>query len=132
MLTATYYNEHDGDVDILRLKTTEWEHTVTCSHLEDDLDVLVCLGSDEGTHVVGLEVMAASFYLPLGKRGYDADADTLTLGDVPAAPAKTTENADIITYWQPDNYDCMSLTPVAVTIRRASEHLNGVFTGAVR
>lgn len=128
MLKATYSEE----VDILRLKTAEWELSVTCSHLEDDLDVLVSLDSDEGTHVVGLELMAASVYLPLGKRGYDADADTLTLGDVPAAPAKITENADIITYWKPDNYEGMSLTPVGVTLRRASEHLNGVFSGTLR
>ena len=119
MLTATY----SAEVDILRLKTAEFEREVTCAHLEDDLDVLVSLDSDEGTCVVGLEVMAASVYLPLGKRGYDADADTLTMGDVPAAPAKTTENADIITYWQPDNYEDTSLAPVGVTLRRASEYL---------
>ena len=117
---------YDREVDILRLLTEESEREVTCVHLEDDYGVLVGLDSDEGTHVVGLEVMGASAYLPLGQQGYDASADTLTLGDVPNAPAKTTENADIITYWQTDNSGLLLLVPIGVKIRRASEHLNGV------
>ena len=119
MLKASY----SAETNILRLKTTEWGREETCAHLEDDLDVLLSLDDEAGTHVVGLDVMAGSAYLPLGKRGYDAEADTLTLGVVPDAPEHTAENADIVTYWQPDRHEGRSLTPVGVTLRRAAWHL---------
>ena len=87
-------------------------------------EVVIDLADDDGRHIVGLMVMGASSYLPLGKRGYDADADTLTLGVATADPANVTENDDVVTYWQLSHYatdSCME--PVGVTIRQASKHL---------
>ncbi len=111
---------YDREVDILRAMTGESDNEMTCAHLEDDVGVLVGLDDDGGTHVVSLEIMGASAYLPLGKRGYDPDADTLTLGE--ADVSHSTENGDIVTYWR----ETPDMDLIGVTLRRASTHMNGV------
>ncbi len=113
---------YDKDVDVLRLFTGEDEET--SSSLLDLLEVVVHLTDDESRHVVGLEVIGASSYLPLGRCGYDTKADTLTLGATVSDPANITENADIVTYWQESPWEPGAcIEPVGVTIRRASKHL---------
>ena len=49
------------------------------SLLYDD-DVVANLGAEDGRDVVGVLLLSASSYLPLGKRGYDAKTDTLDDG----------------------------------------------------
>ncbi len=112
-LTVVY----DREVDVLRVLTGESDQEVSCADLEDDPGVLVGLVDDHDTHVVSLEVLGASAYLPLGKCGYDSDADSLTLGSVNHADHHS-ENGDILTYW------CGDMNPVGVTLRQASTHLN--------
>ncbi len=120
---------YDKDVDVLRVVTGE--EGETSSSLVDLLEVVVDLADDEGRHVVGLEVLGASSYLPLGRRGYDAETDTLTLGATMSDPAHVTENGDLVTYWRELPPDPV-MDPIGVTIRRASKHLNGVFEDAGR
>ena len=116
---------YDKDVDVLRLLTDEDE--ATSSSLLGLEEVVVDLDAD-GSQVVGLMVMGASAYLPLGKRGYDPRTDTLTLGTVVDDPAKVTHNANIVTYWQPDRYEPdTGVEPVGVAIKQASKHLDGLF-----
>ena len=113
---------YDRNVDVLRLFTGEPEST--SSSLVGREEVVIDLADDNSRHVVGLMLMGASSYLPLGERGYDADADTLTLGVATVDPSNITENDDIVTYWQLSHYatdSCME--PVGVTIRQASKHL---------
>ena len=117
---------YDREVDILRALTRESDNEVTCAHLEDDAGVLVGLDDDEGTHVVSLEIMGASAYLPLGNRGYDVRDDTLSVGDVSDA-AHTTVNGDIVTHWR-EHSDESYMEPVGVSIRRVSEHLKELRT----
>ena len=114
---------YDKDVDVLRLFTGE--EGVTSSSLIGLEEVVVDLADDEGNQVVGLEVMGASKYLPLGRRGYDADADTLTLGVTANDPAHMTKNGDIVTYWQETpNEPEPFMDPIGVTLKRASKYLN--------
>ena len=121
---------YDPEVDVLSLRTGEAE--ATCSSLDDDPDVVLSLAHDE-TRVVGLEVLGASAYLPLGKCGYDVESDTLTLGVALSDEAFTKENGDIVSYWrefpgEPNMY------PVGVALRQASKHLHraGASKGGLR
>ncbi len=115
---------YDEDVDVLRVFTGEDE--TTSSSLTGLEEVVVDLDGAKN-HVVGIMVMGASAYLPLGKRGYDPQTDTLTLGAVVSDPAKITHNSNIVTYWQPDRYEPdRHVEPVGVAIRQASKHLNGI------
>ncbi len=116
---------YDQDADVLRVMTHEADREVTCAHLEDDLGVLVGLDDDAGTHVVSVDVMGASAYLPLGTLGYDSASDTLTLGAGVSDATIVTDTGDIVTYWRSVPGDSV-LTPIGVAIRRASEHLVGV------
>ena len=117
---------YDKNVDVLRLLTGEKGET--SSSLVDLPEVVVDLAQEEGHHVVGLEVLGAAAYLPLGKRGYNPGEDTLTLGETAGDPTLVTENGDIVTYWRELPNDPV-MDPIGVTIRRASEHLNGMFSG---
>ena len=83
----------------------------------------------EGSYdFVGIEVLGLSGYLPLGKRGYDSESDTLLMGRTPTPgvePELIIENGDIVVYWQTvDDDDADGLPhPVAVAVKRASIHL---------
>lgn len=112
---------YDKEVDVLRLLTGEDE--ATSSSLYDDIDIVVDLDKNE-ERVLGLMIIGASTYLPLGKRGYDAETDTLTLGTVATEPALITRNADFITYWMKDRYEGDdTLDPIGVAVKHASKHL---------
>ena len=115
---------YDPVADVLRFLTGEDE--VTSATLIDAYEVVVSLATDEGHHIVGIDVMGASSYLPMGKSGYDPDNDTLTLGSTPAE-AGVTENGDIVGYWMVDAVDSGSfMDPVGVVIRNASQHLGQI------
>ena len=115
----------DREVDVLRLVTGEdGETSASLAGLED---VVVDLATADGHHIIGVEVMGGSAYLPLGKRGYDPETDTLTLGTAVSDPALITENGDIVGYWEADRIEPDSfMDPVGVAIRQASKHLDGV------
>ena len=118
---------YDPEVDALRV-TTETPEAV-CESLWDPEhhDVVVDLAAEDGLDIVGLDVMWASIYLPLGKRGYDAKTDTLLMGRATTEPELISENGDIIGYWERDKDEpdgC--LNPIGVAINRASVHLGRV------
>ena len=79
---------------------------------------------DWKSHVpVGLEVIGVSAWLPLGKRGYCKETDTLTFGGNVETATVIAENGDLIAYWSPDQFDPDHLLPIAVDLRNASKNL---------
>ncbi len=111
---------YDQEVDALRL----WngEKRTTSTSIVGLEDVVLDLADEDSRHVVGLEILGADAYLPLGKRDYDPKNDTLTLGAVVGDPACISESGDIVTYWR----EAPDVDPVGVLIRQASRHLNGI------
>ena len=93
--------------------------------LRDDFGVIFVIdGEDEGDeNVTRVDVHGATRFLPLDtERGYDADTDTLTLGDKPDADYRVVDNGDFVSYrqWFDDGSEW---DVVAVDLRRASVHL---------
>jgi hypothetical protein len=91
--------------------------------LRDYFEVILTL-ADEGSELITrLTVLHATDFLPLDTdRSYDADTDTLTLGDKSDADCRVVENGDFVGYWQ----ECDGgryWDVVAVDLRRASVHL---------
>ncbi len=85
--------------------------------------VMIDLPNEDSYEAVGLEVFAISAWLPLGKRGYCAKTDTLTIGHGVETATVVAENGDLVAYWAPDEYDPDDLSPIAVDLRNASKHL---------
>ena len=96
--------------------------------LLDASGIVLHLATKDGYDIVGVTVMGASAYLPLGNGGYDVETDTLLMGRSTSDPEHITENGDIIGYWQLDEYDPSDgyRDPIGVAIRRASVHLAAV------
>ena len=108
--------------DYLRL-ITQTPSAVSASLL-DDPGVALDLATEDGHEIVGVEVLGISAYLPLGNRGYDAEADILTMGKTATDPELITENGDLVAYWHVDEYEPDGYRdPIGVAIRRASVHL---------
>ena len=68
---------YDREANVLRIITDT--PAATAASLLDDPGVAVELATDDGHDIVGLILMGASAYIPLGK-SYDAASDTLLLG----------------------------------------------------
>ena len=115
---------YDPEVDALRV-TTDTPGVVSASLLDPEYDsVAVDLATEDGCEIVGLDVIWASTYLPLGKRGYDPGADTLLMGRSTCNPELITENGDLVGYWHVDKHEPGGYRdPIGVAIRRASVHL---------
>ena len=112
---------YDREANVLRM--TNGAPVATAASLLDDPDVAVELATVDGHDIVGLIVIGASSYLPLGS-GYDAKTDTFLLGEKTDDPSLVTECGDFIGYWQVDELEPEGFwDPVGVTIRRASVHL---------
>ena len=93
--------------------------------LADDVTVYVELNEGDRS-VLGIIVQHGGPYLTMQK-GYDADADTLTIGRTTDDPELTSENDVFIGYWQVDESDVDgALEPIGVTLRNASKHLGKV------
>ena len=102
--------------------------------LRDDFGVIFVIdGEDEGDeNVTRVDVHGATRFLPLDtERGYDADTDTLTLGDKPDADYRVVDNGDFVSYrqWFDDGSEW---DVVAVDLRRASVHLAPVLAARPR
>ena len=91
---------YDREVDILSVVTDTPE--AICASLLDGPDIAVSLATEDGHDIVGLEVLGASAFIPLGKLGYDAVTDVLTMGRTSQDPELITENGDLVAYWQVD------------------------------
>ena len=115
---------YDPEVDALRI-TTDTLGVVSASLWDPEYDsIAVDLATEYGCEIVGLDIIWASTYLPLGKSGYDADTDTLTIGRTSADPELITRNGDLIAYWHSDKHEPGGYRdPIGVAIRRASVHL---------
>ena len=115
---------YDPEVDALRI-TTDTLGVVSASLWDPEYHSVVAdLATEDGHDIVGLEVLGASAFIPLGKLGYDTDTDTLTMGKTTTDPDLITENGDLIGYWRVDEYDPDGYRdPIGIAIRRASVHL---------
>ena len=112
------------EVDALRITTGTPEAVSESLWDTEHHDIVVDLVEEDSCDIVGLDVMWASAYLPLGKKGYDAESDTLLMGRATSEPELITKNGDLVGYWQvdEDNPDGI-LNPIGVAIKRASVHL---------
>lgn len=93
--------------------------------LRDDFRVIFAIdGEDEGDeNITRVDIHDVSRFLPLrAERGYDADTDTLTLGNRPDADYRVVDNGDFVSYrqWFDDGSEW---DVVAVDLRQASVHL---------
>ncbi len=91
--------------------------------LRDYFDVILVFESEDTENIARVRLLHATDFLPLGaERGYDADTDTLTLGDKPTADYRVVDNGDFVSYrqWFDDGSEW---DVVAVDLRRASVHL---------
>ena len=126
------YVYYDDEVDALRITTDAFRIAAdkdegTSPPLWYNDDIVVDLATEDGHDIVGLGILCASLYLPLGKKGYDAETDTLLMGDSTSDPALITENGDFIGYWKVDeDYSDGFLYPIGVVVKRASVHLTDV------
>ena len=89
----------------------------------ENWSIILHVPEDERRCAAALEVIGISSWLPLGKRGYCEETDTLTIGRGAETATVVAENGDLIAYWRPDQYDPSFLLPIAVGLRNASEHL---------
>ncbi|MCY4652819.1 MAG: DUF2283 domain-containing protein [Dehalococcoidia bacterium] len=115
---------YDQEVDALRITTGTPEAISESLWDTEHHDIVVDLAAEGSCEIVGLDVMWASVYLPLGKKGYDPESDTLLMGRATSEPELITKNGDIVGYWQMDvdNPDGIP-NPIGVAIKRASVHL---------
>ncbi len=93
--------------------------------LRDDFGVILNFADVGSEDVARIDVLHVTDFLPLdAKRGYDADADTLTLGDKPDADAdyRVVDNGDFVSYRQWFD-DGSQWDVVALDLRQASKYL---------
>ena len=91
--------------------------------LRDDFGVILVFESEGDENIARVRMLHVSDYLPLdADRGYDAQTDTLTLGDKPTADYRVVDNGDFVSYrkWFDDGSEW---DVVALDLRRASVHL---------
>ena len=118
---------YDRDSNVLHL--TDGAPAATGASLLDDPGIVIELATGAGHDIVGLIVIGASAYLPLGGNGYDAKTDTLVIGTKTDNPALITENGDFVGYWQVDELEPEGFRdPVGIAIRKASMHLAAICT----
>lgn len=100
----------------------------TCGGYEvaGNWSIILHVLDDDGRRGTQLEVIGIDAWLPLGKRAYCHETDTLTFGDGVAKATIIAENGDLIAYWAPDEYDPSDLVVTAVDLRNASQHLASV------
>ena len=91
--------------------------------LRDDFRVILDFVDEGSEDVTRIDILDVSRFLPLdAERGYDADSDTLTLGDKPFTDYRVVDNGDFVSYrqWFDDGSEW---DVVALDLRRASAHL---------
>ena len=93
--------------------------------LRDDFGVILNFADVGSEDVARIDVLHVTDFLPLDtERGYDADTDTLTLGDKPDADAdyRVVDNGDFVSYRQWFD-DGSQWDVVALDLRQASKYL---------
>ena len=112
---------YDPEIDAVSLHYGQQ----TCGGYEvaENWSIILHVPEDESRCAAELEVIGISAWLPLGKRGYSKDTDTLTFGRDAETATIIAENGDLVAYWRPDEDDPGYLSPIAVDLRNASKHL---------
>ena len=87
---------YDQEVNALNILTDEAEKEDTCIPLRGEGSVVLGVAYGDMCHIVSIEALGASAWLPLGKRDYDAETDTLTIGVASEDEVLVTENEDIV------------------------------------
>ena len=91
--------------------------------LRDDFRVILDFVDEGSEDITRMDILDIGRFLPLGaNRGYDANTDTLTLGDKPDADYRVVDNGDFVSYQQWFD-DGSEWDVVAVDLRQASVHL---------
>ena len=85
--------------------------------------VMIDLPDEESHDAIALEVIGISAWLPLGRRSYNLETDTLTFGDGTKTATIKAPNGDLVVSWRRDSSATGGLTPFAVDLRNASKHL---------
>ncbi len=118
-------NKCSYDTEYGTLQLSTGQPSTHFDFLADDVCVSVELNGDD-RRVIGVIIQDGEPYLTL-QNGYNASADTLTIGRTVDDPAFTSENDDFVAYWQLDEGDTDgALEPVGVALRNASKHLGKV------
>ena len=112
---------YDPEIDAISLHYSQ----PTCGGYEvaENWSIILHVPEKESRCAAELEVIGISSWLPLGKRDYCEETDTLTIGRGADTATVIAENGDLVAYWRPDEYDPDDLTPIAVDLRNASKHL---------
>lgn len=113
---------YDKEADVLAIRTGDKE--ADGSSAECDLDLAVFMGTKDGHDVVGFEIIGGGVYLRM-EAGYDAEADTVTIGDTASDPSLITENGDLMVYWKADDEvdPAGFMNPIGVAVRNAKENM---------
>ncbi len=118
-MQVKYYSEDDALIIIAD------PHGRSGGTLRDDFRVILDFADAGIEDVTRIDILDLSRFLPLSAgRGYDADTDTLTLGDKPDEDAdyRVVDNGDFVSYRQWFD-DGSGWDIVAVDLRQASKHL---------
>lgn len=116
-MRVKYYAEDDALIIIVN------QRGLSGGTLRDDFRVILDFADESNEDVTRIDILGVSRFLPLSaERGYNADTDTLTLGDKPDAEYRVVDNGDFISYrqWFDDGSEW---DVVAVDLRQASVHL---------
>ena len=90
--------------------------------VRDDFRVILDFADEGSEDVTRIDILDVSRFLPLrAERGYDAETETLTLGDKPDADFRVVNNGDFVSYrqWFDDGSEW---DVVAVDLQQASAH----------
>ena len=113
---------YDKAADILAIWTDQKEEVGASA--ECDVHLAVFLGAEDGHDIVGFEVIGGGGAYLRMEKGYDANSDTLTIGDTASDPALSTENGDLVAHWKLDQTEPTDwMDPIGVTVRRAKANL---------
>ena len=117
-MRVSYY----ADEDFVELIASDFE-VGSGSTLRDDFRVILTFAREGSEDVSQIDILDVSRFLPLSvEMGYDAGADTLTLGFKPNSDFRVVDNGEFVSYrqWFDDGSEW---DVVALDLRHASTHL---------
>ncbi len=111
-----------ADDDVVELTASDFE-VGSGGTLRDDFRVILTFAREGSDDVSQIDILDVSRFLPLSvERGYDADTDTLSLGDKPNSNFRVVDNGEFVSYLQLFD-DGSEWDVVALDLRHASKHL---------
>ena len=116
---------YDREVDLLAIWSDQKEATGATADCDAHLAVFV--GTEDEHNIVGFEVIGGGGAYLRMEEGYDAEADTLTIGETASDPSLITEHGDLVAHWRLDKTGQNNfMDPIGVTMRRAKATLTRV------